>query len=256
MGRFASTVEFYSQYREPYSAEFFFAVAHQFGLRGSEALLDVGCGPGLLAVNFAPFVGHVTGIDPEPGMIAVARQAAAEAGVAISLVETQLEQFSAPGRFDIVTIGRALHWLHRESSLPVLQRIVAPAGRIVICGASMVKSPKYPWVQAYEAARRSWTLKDEEKRYKLDCEAWFSGSGFESDGEVSVSERREVTAAELVKRALSKSNTSLEVLGSRRPQFEAEIIAALEPFSQNGPLREEIVSRASAFVRASTARNS
>jgi ubiquinone/menaquinone biosynthesis C-methylase UbiE len=40
----------------------------------SETLLDVGCGPGMLAIGFAPFVGGGTGLDPEPGMIAAPRR--------------------------------------------------------------------------------------------------------------------------------------------------------------------------------------
>ena len=73
MGRFASTVEFYARYREPYPPEFFKKSAQQIALRGDETLLDVGCGPGLLAIGFAPFVGRCTGLDPEAGMIAAAK---------------------------------------------------------------------------------------------------------------------------------------------------------------------------------------
>jgi predicted RNA methylase len=56
MGRFASTVEFYSRHREPYPTEFFANVAERIALRGNETLLDIGCGPGLLAIGFATFV--------------------------------------------------------------------------------------------------------------------------------------------------------------------------------------------------------
>ena len=74
MGRFASTVEFYSRYREPYPPAFFNYVAERIGLRGDESLLDIGCGPGLLAIGFALFVEHCTGIDPEAAMIAARRR--------------------------------------------------------------------------------------------------------------------------------------------------------------------------------------
>jgi len=57
MGRFASTVEFYARYRETYPPEFFKQSAQQIALHGDETLLDVGCGPGLLAIGFALFVG-------------------------------------------------------------------------------------------------------------------------------------------------------------------------------------------------------
>jgi ubiquinone/menaquinone biosynthesis C-methylase UbiE len=79
MGLFASTVEFYARYREPYPPEFCQKVAEQIGLSGDETLLDVGCGPGMLAIGFGSFVGRCTGLDPEPLLIAAAKDAAAEA---------------------------------------------------------------------------------------------------------------------------------------------------------------------------------
>jgi hypothetical protein len=39
-------------------------------------------------------------------------------------------------------------------------------------------------------------------------------------------------------------------LGERQAKFEAEIRAALEPFSQHGELQEEIVATAAVFGRA------
>jgi hypothetical protein len=41
MGRFASTIDFYTRYREPYPREFFVQVAEHIVLRGDEALLDI-----------------------------------------------------------------------------------------------------------------------------------------------------------------------------------------------------------------------
>lgn len=156
MGRFESTVEYYSRYREPYPAGFFRKVAEQLDFRRRESLLDVGCGPGLLAIGFAPFVGYATGLDPEPAMIAAAEAAAAEAGVGIALIRGRIEQFSPQTAFDVVTIGRALHWLEREATLAVLRRIVASSGRVLVCGASNLESPVSPWLKAYNDVRRSW----------------------------------------------------------------------------------------------------
>src|ERR1700679_2553298 len=154
MGRFASTVQFYARYREPYPQEFFQKVAKQIGLRGDEALLDIGCGPGLLAIGFAPFVGSCTGLDPEPGMITAAKDAAAEAGVALSLIEGRIEEFPTTRTYDLITIGRAQHWLERTPTLAVLERILAPGfGRVLICRASSVETPETPWVKPYRKVR-------------------------------------------------------------------------------------------------------
>ncbi len=254
MGRFASTVEFYARYREPYSLEFFARVAEQIGLHGTETLLDVGCGPGLLAIGFAPYVERCSGIDPEAAMVAAAKSAAAEAGVALRLTQGRIEEFSAENSFpenpfDVVTIGRALHWMDRTAALPVLERIVAQAGRILICRASSVETTETPWLKPYNELRRRWASEAEGQRYRVDAKEWFAGSGFGESGAVAVSERREVTIAGLVGRSLSRSITSPAVLGERRPAFEAEIRATLEPFAQDGVLQEQVVARATIFTR-------
>jgi len=247
MGRFASTVEFYSRYREPYPPHFFQKVAEQIALRGDETLLDVGCGPGLLAIGFAPFVGRSTGLDPEAAMITAAKAAAAEMGAKLSLIHGRIEEFPTTQIYDVITIGRALHWLERNAALPVLERIVPGSGRILICGAHSAETPEAAWVKPYKEARRAWTSGPEESRYRIDAKEWFAGSRFRELDQMSVTECRQVTVADLIGRALSKSNTSPEILAEGQARFEAEIVAALEPFVQDGVLMEQIVTRASIF---------
>ncbi|HEV2162200.1 MAG TPA: class I SAM-dependent methyltransferase [Stellaceae bacterium] len=116
MGRFETTAQTYAAHREPYPPEFFSAVAGALKLDGREALIDLGTGPGLLALGFAPYVGRIVGVDPEPAMIAEARRAAAAARVEFRLLEGRAEDVPANlGPFDLVTIGRALHWLDRDA---------------------------------------------------------------------------------------------------------------------------------------------
>src|ERR1700677_1217415 len=250
MGRFASTVEFYARYREPYLPTFFTTVAEQLALRGNESLLDIGCGPGLLAIGFAPFVERCTRLDPEAAMIAAAKDAAVEAGVTLELIEGYIEEFPTSQPYDLITIGRALHWLDRRATLAVLERIVIPeSGRILICGASSVETSATTWVKAYEEVRRTWSSEPDEKHYRIDRKKWFAGSCFAAIGDTSVAERREVTIADLIGRALSKSNTSPEVGSEEKPRFEAELAVALEPFAERGVLVEQIVARASIFGR-------
>jgi SAM-dependent methyltransferase len=248
MGRFASTVEYYARYREPYPPKFFQKMAEQIGLRGDETLLDVGCGPGMLAIGFAPLVRRCTGLDPEPGMIAAAKNAATEAGVALSLIQDRIEELPSTQTYDVVTIGRAHHWLERTATLAVLERILVPdSGRILICRTSSVETPETPWVKPYRKVRSAWALKSVEKQHRIHPDEWFAGSCFSAMGEISVTERHQVTVADLIGRALSRSNTSPEVVAEGREQFEKEIDAALSPFVRDGILEEQIVARASIF---------
>jgi SAM-dependent methyltransferase len=250
MGRFASTVEFYARYREPYPAEFFQKVAEQIGLRGNETLLDVGCGPGMLAIGFAPFVGSSTGLDPEPLMLAAAKSAAAEAGAILSLIDGRIEEFPINETYDVITIGRAHYWLERSPALAVLERILAPhSGRILICRSSTVETPGTPWVRPYRKVRSAWASRPIEKHYRIPPDEWFRDSCFRAMDEISVTKCHRVTVADLIRRALSRSNTSPEVVGTGQDQFESEIAAALAPFAQNGVLEEHIVARASIFGR-------
>ncbi len=195
-------------------------------MRGDETLLDIGCGPGLLAIGFAPFLGSCTGLDAESAMIEAAKVAAAEAGVALSLIHGRIEEFPTTQTYDDITIGRALHWLERSATLAVLEQILAPeSGRILICRASSTETPETPWVKSYEQVRRAWASGPEEKHYRIDPKEWFADSCFRALGETSVAERRQVTVADLIGRALSKSNSSPEIIGKERARFEEEITA-------------------------------
>jgi SAM-dependent methyltransferase len=245
MGRFETTVPYYARYREPYPAVFFSTLAERLSLRGDERLLDVGCGPGLLALGFASYVASCAGVDPEPLMLAAARTASAAAGVHLTLIEGRIEDLPASaGVFDLVTVGRAMHWLDRAAALPVLDRIVAAGGAIISCGARTVDTELTPWVKAYEAVRRAWAEgpRDEnyERRYHIDYAAWFAGSRFKVIERIELTHRHQVSIDDLVGRALSKSNTSPEVLSDQQTIFEAEIRRMLEPFAIDGVLEEEI----------------
>src|SRR5690242_11860548 len=161
MGRFATTAEFYEQYRPPYPAEFFGTVARKLKLDKRHALIDLGTGPGVLALGFAPHAGRVVGVDPEPAMLAAARAAAARAGVDVTFVEGKAEDLPADiGSFDLITIGRALHWMDHKALGPVLARLVAPGGAILICAAFPARDGSNRWLEDYEAARRHWSDED------------------------------------------------------------------------------------------------
>jgi ubiquinone/menaquinone biosynthesis C-methylase UbiE len=247
MGRFATAAEFYG-YREPYPQKFFETVAARLGITKRTRLLDVGCGPGNLAIGFAPFVGSCTAVDREPEMLRAARAAAAEAKAEIIFIQTAIEDLrEGVGTFDLITIGRALHWLSREATLMVLERVIAAEGRIALCGSRATDAPVNEWVAKFKQLRAEWAPDYDESRYKLDHDAWFAPSRFRRMDEIRVEHRHRVSIAELTGRALSFSITSPAVLGDKRPQFEAEMAAALEPFAKGGVIEEEVAAKATIF---------
>ena len=127
VGRFATTVALYEELRPPYPPAFFREVVQRLALGKQHALIDLGTGPGLLALGFAPYVGRIVGVDPEPAMLAAAKNAAERAAQAFTLIQGKAEDLPDDvGRFDVVTIGRALHWMDRDATLARLERLVAP----------------------------------------------------------------------------------------------------------------------------------
>lgn len=248
MGRFASTAQFYRRYREPYPPEFFRAVATRLGLTGRERLVDAGCGPAPLAIGFAPFVKSAVGVDPEANMISEAKVAAGEAGVRIELLQARIEDIGETlGSVDLVTIGRALHWLPREGTLAVLDRLLARNGWIAVCWSITSEAPINRWLATFNQIRRPWSSDPHERRYRIRPETWFSGSRFQEAGEIGITYRRAVKVSDIIGRALSLSTTSPAVLGHRRRDFERALREGLEPFAIGGVLREEIIARATIF---------
>lgn len=148
MGRFATTAALYEKFRPPYPPDFFREVARQLSLSKHSALIDIGTGPGLLALGIAPYVGRITGVDPEPAMLAAAKAAAARAGVTFTLIEGRAEDLPDDiGGFDLVTIGRALHWMERSTLGPLLERLVAPGGSVAVCASFSATDGRNAWLE-------------------------------------------------------------------------------------------------------------
>jgi ubiquinone/menaquinone biosynthesis C-methylase UbiE len=251
MGRFETTAETYSLYREPYPRAFFAEAAARLGLKGGERLIDLGTGPGVLALGFRPYVGSVLGVDPEPNMLAAARAAADAAGTELPLLAGRAEDLpEGIGPFDLVTIGRALHWMDPEATSAVLDRILAADGTILVCGSSPAKDGSNPWQATFDAIVHSWTPSAREVRgWQSVYERWFDGTPFAEIEEIRHVFTAPVTPAMLFSRVLTRSSTSPAVLEDRVDACRDELMAALSPFFPDGAREETLAVRATVIRR-------
>jgi SAM-dependent methyltransferase len=247
MGRFASTVAYYENARPPYGAGFFAAAAQQLGLDRTQRLLDIGAGPGILAIGFKPFCREVIGVDPEPAMVEAARAAAERAGAAATFIEGRFEDVAASlGVFDVVTIGRAIHWLDPKLARAALERLVAPRGRILVCHASSVEDGRNPWLDAFKGVRDRWR----DDRPQHDRHAFFGGGPFVASGTILVEGSYAVPVERFADRLLSMSTSSPERLGDEVPSMKSAMREALAPFAANGVIQDVVEAEAEVFERA------
>ena len=112
-------------------------------LRG-KAVLDVGCGGGILAESMARRAGHVTGIDLAARPLGVARLHALESGVHnLDYREVATEALAAetPGAFDVVTCMEMLEHVPDPSSVVRdCSTLVKPGGWVFF--STLNRNPK------------------------------------------------------------------------------------------------------------------
>ncbi len=249
--RFKSTVPFYVRYRTRYPDELLRDVAEAVGLGDESRVLDLGCGPGFLAIGFAPLAGEVLGMDPEPLMLEAARAEASEADVAVTFIEGSSETLGPQlGQFRLVTMGRSFHWMDRLRTLAVLDGLIEPDGAVTLFHDQRPEAPENAWKQVWEQVRDAWSDDPGSHRRRQrrggegDHEAVLRQSAFSEVHRLTRRSVRRTTMDEMIGRTLSMSGTSPERVGERRPELEAELRAALSPFMVNGALTELIEAEA------------
>lgn len=256
MGRFATTVALYEELRPPYPPSFFREVALRRGLDKQHALIDLGTGPGLLALGFAPYVGRIVGVDPEPAMLDAARQAAERASQPFTLIPGKAEDLADDiGRFDVVTIGRALHWMDRDAMLERLERLVAAGGVILICASFSARDGGNPWLDDYNAARRAWSAESlwsesgSGARIHRDLAGFFGGTQFRVAEMIRVEASHEISVRDLARRVLTFSSSSPGVLGDNVEAMLRDVEQRLAPFSRDGWITEIVSATAQQVTR-------
>ncbi|MBI9074623.1 MAG: class I SAM-dependent methyltransferase [Desulfatibacillum sp.] len=79
-------------------------IASRFELGPGKSVCDFGCGPGLYTTRFSKTGARVTGLDFSRNSIAYAKQQALEQGLEIEYQLGNYLDFSAPGKFDLITM--------------------------------------------------------------------------------------------------------------------------------------------------------
>ena len=242
--RFRGNVPFYLRYRLGYPDLLIDRIAAVAGLRVGEAVLDLGTGPGLLAVPFARGGMAVTAIDPEPDMLAVLRERAVEERVSLDVrVGSSFEMPPHIGPFRLVTIGRAFHWMDRAATLDRLDRLIAKGGAVALLHDDHPSTAENAWRGVLRELADRYGGRSDAQRARISKlyrshESILLDSAFARLERIGVIVQRELDADAIVGLGYSLSALSPDRLGARAPEFEKELRAELARLSPDGRFTE------------------
>ncbi|MEU1514933.1 class I SAM-dependent methyltransferase [Streptomyces sp. NPDC005811] len=160
---FASTAPFY-HYRPGYAPELYEQLRGLLGLDGTQRVLDLGTGPGVLALPLSRMVREVVAVDPAPGMLEEARKTAAAQGVAnvrwVLGDSTQLMRLDI-GVVTLAVMGAAFHWTDRDQVLRDLDRLVVAEGAVALASGGAPGSVEPPeWNDVITAVRTKYLVSE------------------------------------------------------------------------------------------------
>ena len=244
-GRFAGTVTDYQKHRLDYPPRLIARLVAEMGLKPGDAVLDLGCGPGNLALAFARLGLAVTALDPEPQMLEAARAAATAEGLKINFFQRGSPELTeADGPFRLAAIGRAFHWMDRAATLAMLDRILLPDGGVALLHDAHPPLEENNWYKAlgkisekYGRARMAHVKERGEGGHRR-YESFLFASAFRRIDGLSVIIRKALTEDDIVGRAFSTSICARDALGDRAGAFEAELRTALRELSPDGKFAE------------------
>ena len=254
---FAGAAEYYEQGRPPYAPGLADAVAGQLALDGQGRLLDVGCGPGTVALLLAARFQAVVGLDPDAEMLDRAALRAARLGIEnASWVWQRAEALPAGlGHFRVVTFAASFHWMDRPRVASAVAKMLDRGGAAV-----QVDAPGYrpdeleaetrrgslpfppPPDAALDQLRRDYLGSD--RRAGLGVrntspsgeDLVFQQAGFLPAEVVIVPDQRAVerTADDIVALVFSVSSTAPALFGDRLDDFEQDVRRVLAQASPAG----------------------
>jgi SAM-dependent methyltransferase len=144
-------------------------------VKDEDDVLDVACGPGIVACAMARQARQVTGIDIVPAMLEQAARRAAEFG--LSHIEWRLGAAEdlpfAENSFQVVVTRYAFHHLANPgSTFQQMVRVCRPGGRIVVCDVTpdADKSAAYDQIELLRDPSHTHAMPvDELKRVSAGC---------------------------------------------------------------------------------------
>ncbi|NUW42873.1 class I SAM-dependent methyltransferase [Nonomuraea rhodomycinica] len=231
---FGGAATYYARYRSDHGEQAIGHLARAFGPDG--VVLDLGCGPGTVAIPLAGRVRAVLAVDPDEEMLAEGRRLAGGAAGDIRWIRGDSATLRALPPFDHVVMGRSFHWMDRRAVLADLDALLPAHGAVALVGPTREEGEP-PWEAVVRPVRAAFGLNESglDKQRALGS---FQATGEHHDEVLAGSPFGRVESArfertvsmgvdELVGLQLSFSYSAPARLGDRLAAFTEEVRRAL-----------------------------
>ena len=131
---YQGSAKFYRRGRLPYAPGLAEALAKALSLDGRGRLIDVGCGPGTIALTMSNLFEEVVAIDADPDMVAEVSAEARRLGISdVRSIHLRAEELPAGlGSFRVATFAQSFHWMDRVKVAGTMKEMLeSPGGALV-----------------------------------------------------------------------------------------------------------------------------
>jgi ubiquinone/menaquinone biosynthesis C-methylase UbiE len=143
---FAGTASYYDRFRAPYAQAAIDFIVERYNLSKGVGALDLGCGPGTIAIRLSHSAREVVAVDSDADMIAEGQRLAVSRGRQnIQWLRSRAEDVSLGAEpFRVTTIGQAFHWMERDEVLRKLAILIAEGGGLALVNPGK-RRPQESW---------------------------------------------------------------------------------------------------------------
>jgi SAM-dependent methyltransferase len=242
---FTSTADSYVQFRPRHPNRLLDYFAHLSSDVDSDSpVLDLGCGPGVIAIRMAELGLPVLAVDPSAEMLNAGRARADREGVTgitwHVADSTTLDQLPDP-QVRSAIIGDAFHYMDRPQTLRALHRLIVPGGRVGIVVSRTLGAPVPYWETVLNEIRdrhlgthRQAGPQEMFTYLDVDHETVLRRSAFSTVTTLNTDVHLDLTLDQILGIQRTYAFSSDAVLGDRKAAFERDIATALTAINPSG----------------------
>lgn len=239
---FTGTARAYVRYRPAYPGVMLANLRRRAGITEGGFLLDLGCGPGRVAIPMAPHVREVLAVDLEPEMIGVGREEAARHRIGnIEWRTGRAEDLELPeASVDLITFGESFHRVDKTLMIRNARSWLRPGGSLATMGCNTVFQSEAPWHPVVCDVMRKWTGGWAGPKSRTEARTFWTHDAMMLAGGFSDVSSHEFlvphiwTVDGIVGYMDATSGASRRILGNRADACHAELKAALLAFDSRG----------------------